>query len=80
MRRLAGDIPALAADPLAADGDIDVIVRRHEDGRYVFLANRTDAEVVVTAAGDLLAGAAERGASDAVTIAPRGVAVLAQEG
>ncbi|RKE64084.1 beta-galactosidase [Microbacterium sp. AG238] len=80
MRRLAGDIPALAADPLAADGDIDVIVRRHEDGRYVFLANRTDAEVAVTVPGDLLAGAAERGASDAVTIAPRGVAVLAQEG
>ena len=80
IRRLADDIPALAADPLAADGDVDVIIRRHEGGRFVFLANRTDAEVVVAAAGDLIAGAAERGSADAVAIAPRGVAVLAQEG
>ncbi|QLD12420.1 beta-galactosidase [Microbacterium oleivorans] len=78
LRGLAGDIRALAADALAVGGDLDVIVRADADARYVFLANRTDDEVTVSAAGDLLAGPAARGSSDTLTIAPRGVAVIAQ--
>ncbi|RKS92942.1 beta-galactosidase [Microbacterium sp. AG790] len=60
LERLAGEIDALAADPLAAGGRLEVIVRGDEATRHVFLVNRTDEEVVI----------------DAARVAPRGVEVL----
>lgn len=60
LERLAGEIDALAADPLAAGGRLEVIVRRDEATRHVFLVNRTDEEVVI----------------DVARVAPRGVEVL----
>lgn len=63
LERLAGDIDALAADPLAAGGRLEVIVREDATNRYVFLVNRTDEEVVVDA-------------GDGLRVAPRGVEVL----
>ncbi|AUG28492.1 MULTISPECIES: beta-galactosidase [Microbacterium] len=47
LERLAGDIGALAGDPLAADGRLEVIVRVDAARRHVFVVNRTDDEVVV---------------------------------
>ena len=63
LERLAGEIDALAADPLAAGGRLEVIVRGDEATRHVFLVNRTDEEVVVDA-------------GDGLRVAPRGVEVL----
>ena len=60
LERLAGEIDALAADPLAAGGRLEVIVRGDEATRHVFLVNRTDEEVVVDA-------------GDGLRVAPRGV-------
>ena len=62
---LAADVDALAADPLAAGGRLEVIVRRGGDRRHVFVVNRTDDEVSIE---DAVAGE--------IRVAPRGVEVL----
>ncbi|MCT9819167.1 beta-galactosidase [Microbacterium sp. W1N] len=62
LRALTAEAPALAADPLAADGRVEVISRVQGDTRHLFLANRTDEPV---RAGD-------------VELAPREVAVRTQ--
>lgn len=65
LKRLAGDVDALAADPLAAGGRLEVIVRVADATRHVFLVNRTDDEVVL-----------DHVAPAEVRVAPRGVEVL----
>ncbi len=60
LRALAVDIDALAGDPLAGGGRVEVIVRVGDAVRYVFLANRTDESVLV----------------DGIGLAPREVVVL----
>ncbi|RLK52611.1 beta-galactosidase [Microbacterium telephonicum] len=51
LRSLAVDVDALVGDPLAADGRVEVIVRRQGATRYLFLANRTDESVLVSGIG-----------------------------
>ncbi|MGW8483089.1 beta-galactosidase [Microbacterium sp. NPDC055903] len=78
IRDLLGRLDAdVLADPLAADGRVEVIVRRSAEERFVFLANRTDETVEVSAAGRAL-GATERTGDGTVRIGPRSVAVLAE--
>ncbi|KAA9090041.1 beta-galactosidase [Microbacterium radiodurans] len=84
LRALADGVPALAADPLALDGRAEVIVRvaagaPGAGARFTFVANRTDDELTVPAAGALLAGAGERRDTASVVVAPRGVVVIAQD-
>jgi len=78
LRQLADDVDALSGDVLSGDGRIEVTVRVGAGARYVFLANRTDDPAVAAIDGDVLAGAAERDDAGALTIAPRGVAVIGQ--
>ncbi|MFI5634288.1 beta-galactosidase [Streptomyces sp. NPDC051664] len=63
--------------PDGARGTVELIVRRDDDSRYLFLVNRTDETVPVTGlAGDLLIGRV--GDDDGLVLSPRGVAVLRQ--
>lgn len=78
LRALAGEIEALRGDDLAADGRLEVIVRVSGGSRFVFLANRTDETVLVSAVGEAL-GAQGSDDAGALTIAPRSVAVLTQD-
>lgn len=80
LARLSDDTAALAADPLAAGGRLEVIVRDGDEHRYVFLANRTDDVVAVEIAGRVIDAT---GAADATVagvelqaIAPRAVVVV----
>jgi beta-galactosidase len=76
LRGLSTDLPALAADPLAAEGCVEVRVRLDDDTRYVFLANRTD-EIVEVRVGGAALGSITEQHGDLVRIEPRAVAVVA---
>ncbi len=84
LARLAADVEALAADPLAAGGRLEVIVRQRDGERFVFLANRTDdaVPVPVEVAGQVLDAAAsapdDAPVTAPVTVAPRAVVVVAE--
>lgn len=75
LRALAVEIDALAADPLAADGRVEVIVRTADDARFVFLANRTDESVLLDVDGETVGGV-RADDTGAVSLPPRAVAVL----
>lgn len=77
LRVLAADVDALAADPRANDGRVEVIVRVAGDTRYVFFANRTDDEVQVETTGTLVSGAGAA-SGGGFAIEPRGVVVVAE--
>ncbi|MFE4920418.1 beta-galactosidase [Streptomyces sp. NPDC056661] len=63
--------------PAEARGKVELIVRRDDDSRYLFLVNRTDETVPVTGlAGDLLIGRTDD--DGALVLSPRDVAVLRQ--
>lgn len=80
LGRLAGDVAALRPDPLAADGRVEVTVRRAGEHRFVFLANRTDDPVEVTVAGERLVPQSETSGEDSpASLAPRSVSVFRQE-
>ncbi len=62
--------------PAAARGRVELAVRRGEDGRYLFLVNRTDEPVPLPGlTGEPLTGPGEGGD---LVLPPRGVAVLRQ--
>ncbi|MEU1038511.1 beta-galactosidase [Streptomyces sp. NPDC005551] len=79
---LTGLLPRLLAAasvttelPEGARGDVELIVRRDADSRYLFLVNRTDEAVPLAGlAGDLLIG--RKDADGALLLPPRDVAVL----
>ncbi|MEU1025206.1 Beta-galactosidase C-terminal domain, partial [Streptomyces sp. NPDC005904] len=62
--------------PAAARGRVELAVRRGDDGRYLFLVNRTDEPVPLPGlTGEPLTGPGEGGD---LVLPPRGVAVLRQ--
>ncbi|CAN7414904.1 beta-galactosidase [Microbacterium sp. LjRoot45] len=78
LRGLSVDIDALAADPLAADGRVEVLSRTNGAERFVFLANRTDESVLLQLDGDAM-GSTETDADGTLALAPRAVAVVRQD-
>lgn len=67
-------VPALAGDPRAADGRLEVVVRADAASEFAFLINRGDVEVSSPLAGGIpLLGAASD--AHAVVVPPRGVVV-----
>ncbi|GAB3595859.1 beta-galactosidase [Microbacterium tumbae] len=71
------EIPALTADPLSADGRVEVRVRAGDTERFVFLANRTDEAVDVPATGRAI-GTLTAQDGGIVRIEPRSVAIIAE--
>lgn len=72
--------PAGVSSELPADvrGSVELTVRRGDQGRFLFLVNRTDATVPVSGLdGDVLTGGST-GADGALVLGPREVAVLRQ--
>lgn len=66
--------------PEALRGRVELVVRRGEGGRFIFLFNRTDEPVPVPAAGGqlLVRTGDAHGTDGAVVLGPREVAVLRQ--
>jgi beta-galactosidase len=63
--------------PEGVRGRVELVVRRGDGGRFLFLVNRTEGTVSVPGvAGEVLLGSAD--GEGAVALGPRGVAVVRQ--